>query len=53
MDLILRHATLPDGRRDHDIGVRDQRIVAVEPALQATAAREIEVAGHLVSPPLC
>ena len=51
MDLILRHTTLPDGRRDHDIGVRDQRIVAVEPALQATAAREIDVAGQLVSPP--
>ncbi|WP_338413673.1 amidohydrolase family protein [uncultured Sphaerotilus sp.] len=51
LDLILRHCTLPDGRRDHDIGVRDGRIVAVEPALVATAAEEVDAAGQLVTPP--
>ena len=51
MDLILRHATLSDGRRDHDIGIIGQRIAAVEPTLQATARREIDVGGQLVSPP--
>lgn len=51
LDLILRHCTLPDGRRDHDIGIRDGRIVAVEPALAATAAEEIDAAGQLVTPP--
>ncbi|NYG31647.1 amidohydrolase family protein [Sphaerotilus montanus] len=51
LDLILRHCTLPDGRRDHDIGVRDGRIVAVEPALAATAAEEVDAAGQLVTPP--
>ena len=51
LDLILRHCTLPDGRRDHDIGVREGRIVAVEPALAATAAEELDAAGQLVSPP--
>src|SRR4030088_897597 len=51
MDLILRHATLSDGRRDHDIGIIGQRIAAVEPTLQATARREIDGSGHLVSPP--
>jgi len=51
LDLILRHCTLPDGRRDLDIGVRDGRIVAVEPALAATAAEELDAAGQLVTPP--
>lgn len=51
LDLILRHCTLPDGRRDLDIGVRDGRIVAVEPALAATAAEEVDAAGQLVTPP--
>lgn len=51
LDLILRHATLPDGRRDHDIGIGGGRIVAVEPHLAATAAQEIDAAGQLVTPP--
>ncbi|MDZ7856619.1 amidohydrolase family protein [Sphaerotilus sp.] len=51
LDLILRHCTLPDGRRDHDIGIRDGRIVAVQPALPATAAEELDAAGQLVTPP--
>lgn len=51
LDLILRHCTLPDGRRDLDIGIRDGRIVAVEPALAATAAEEVDAAGQLVTPP--
>jgi cytosine deaminase len=51
MDLILRHANLPDGRRDHDIAIRDGRIVAVEPAIAAAAAQELDVRGRLVSPP--
>ena len=51
LDLILRHCTLPDGRRDLDIGVHDGRIVAVEPALAATAAEEVDAAGQLVTPP--
>jgi cytosine/creatinine deaminase len=51
MDLILRHANLPDGRIDVDIGLRDGRIVAVEPGLAATAAEQIDVRGRLVTPP--
>jgi cytosine/creatinine deaminase len=51
LDLILRHCTLPDGRRDLDIGIREGRIVAVEPALAATAAEELDAAGQLVTPP--
>jgi cytosine deaminase len=51
MDLILRHANLPDGRRDQDIGIADGRIRAVAPGLQASAPQEIDVSGRLVSPP--
>ena len=51
LDLILRHCSLPDGRQDHDIGIRADRIVAVQPALPAQAAEEIDAAGHLVSTP--
>ena len=51
MDLILRHANLPDGRRDVDIGIAAGQIVAVERALDAPAAQQIDVSGRLVSPP--
>ena len=51
MDLILRHANLPDGRSDVDIGIRDGRIAAVAPGLQASASEERDVRGRLVSPP--
>ena len=50
MDLVLRNATLPDGRRA-DIGIEGGRIAAVEPALAQTGAREIDVGGDLVTPP--
>ncbi|HZX25813.1 MAG TPA: amidohydrolase family protein [Telluria sp.] len=51
MDLVIRNATLPDGRRGIDIGIADARIAAVEPRLAATGAREIDAGGDLVTPP--
>ena len=51
MDLILRHATLPDGRRDIDIGVKAGRVVALQAGLDASATEELDVRGRLVSPP--
>jgi len=50
-DLLIRNATLPDGRTGLDIGVRAGRIVAVEPAIAGEAAEVIDAAGLLVSPP--
>jgi cytosine/creatinine deaminase len=50
-DLLIRNATLPDGRKGQDIAITDGRIVAVEPQLSAEAGRVIDAAGHLVSPP--
>lgn len=51
MDLVLRDATLPDGRRGMDVGVADGRIVAVAPRLEAAAAVEHACDGMLLSPP--
>ncbi|MBP2307209.1 amidohydrolase family protein [Azospirillum melinis] len=50
-DLILRRATLPDGRSGIDIGIKDGRIAAVEANLAGEAAAEIDATGRLVSPP--
>jgi cytosine deaminase len=50
-DLIVRNATLPDGRKPMDIGVGGHRIVALEANIQARAAKEIDATGRLVTPP--
>src|SRR3954470_5353764 len=50
-DLIVRNATLPDARSGLDIGVRGGRIVALERAIAADAARVIDAQGCLVAPP--
>ena len=41
MDLTLRSATLPNGRTGVDIGIRGDKIVAVEPGLDAMAATAV------------
>jgi len=51
LELILRHCNLPDGRTDVDIGIEGGRISAVQPALPAAAAEEIDAGGQLVAPP--
>jgi cytosine deaminase len=51
MDLVIRNATLADGRKNIDIGVAGERIVAVETALAPRGAREIDAGGDLVTPP--
>ena len=51
IDLVVRNATLPDGRRGLDIAIADSRIAAVEPAFAGLGTREIDAAGHLVTPP--
>ena len=50
MDLVIRNATLADGRRV-DIGIAGATIAAVEAALPAVGAREIDVGGDLVTAP--
>ena len=51
LDLIIRGANLPDGRQGVDIGIQGDKIATVEPALKASAAKEIDAKGRLVSPP--
>jgi cytosine deaminase len=51
LDLLVTHATLPDGRSGLDIAVQDGRIVEVAPAITAPAAQTLDAAGLLVSPP--
>ena len=50
-DLIVRNATLPDGRAGLDIAVRGGRIAAVEPEIAAEAGHTVDAGGNLVSPP--
>jgi cytosine/creatinine deaminase len=50
--LLLRHATLPDGRSDVDLLAQDGRIAAVGPGLSAPEGAEVvDAAGALISPP--
>ncbi|HQT75192.1 MAG TPA: amidohydrolase family protein, partial [Acidiphilium sp.] len=49
--LLIRDATLPDGRRGMDILIRDGVIAAVAPGLGAAAETVIDAAGDLVAPP--
>jgi cytosine/creatinine deaminase len=51
MDLIFRRANLPDGRTGVDVGIQEDRIVAVEFNLKAHAVEEINAEGRLLSPP--
>src|SRR3954467_9005225 len=51
MDLVIRNASLPDGRQHIDIAIDGARIAAVGASLAATGAREIDAGGDLVTPP--
>ncbi len=50
-DLIVKNATLPDGRTGMDIACAGGLIVAVEQGIVAEAKEVIDAAGQLVSPP--
>ena len=50
-DTILRNATLPDGRKGHDVAIAAGRIAAIEPRIEAEAGQQIDARGYLLSPP--
>lgn len=50
-DLLIRNASLPDGRIGVDIACSGGVIAAVEPDIAAEAGEVIEAGGNLVSPP--
>ncbi|HSK40652.1 MAG TPA: amidohydrolase family protein [Arenibaculum sp.] len=51
LDLLVKAANLPDGRRNVDIACAGGKITAVEPGISGEARRVIDAAGRLVSPP--
>ncbi len=51
IDLLVKNATLPDGRTGIDIACAGGKIVAVEPGIGGEAGRIIDAKGRLVSPP--
>ena len=53
LDLLITHATLPDGRQDMSVAVEGGRIVEVKPGFVAPAHEVVDAAGQLLSPPFC
>ncbi|MBN9323494.1 MAG: amidohydrolase family protein, partial [Delftia acidovorans] len=51
LDLLVIHATLPDGRQDMSIAVQGGRIVEVAAGLSAPAHQVVDAQHQLVSPP--
>ena len=52
LDLLITHATLPDGRTDMSLAVQDGRFVDITAGpLQAPAHQVLDAGGQLVSPP--
>jgi cytosine deaminase len=50
-DLIVRNASLPDGRQGQDIAIAGGKVVAVQSGMEGEAGRVIDADGQLVSPP--
>ena len=53
LDLLITHATLPDGRTNMGVAVQDGRITEVSEGLQAPAHETLDAAGQLLTPPFC
>ena len=54
LDLLIHHASLPDGRQGMSVAVRDGKIVEVVPGpIAAQAHQTVDAQGLLLSPPFC
>jgi len=51
LDLIIRHARLPDGRGPVDVAISGDRIAAIAPRIDAEGHQTIDAGGHLLAPP--
>ena len=51
LDLLIRNATLPDGRRHMSVAVQSGKIVALAAGLDAPARETLDAQGYLLSPP--
>ncbi|NMM04988.1 amidohydrolase family protein [Polaromonas sp.] len=50
LDLLIKNATLPDGRTNMAVAVQDGRITAAVPGLDAPAHETLDAGGYLLSP---
>ncbi|AVO33715.1 amidohydrolase family protein [Ottowia oryzae] len=54
LDLLIHHASLPDGRQGMSVAVRAGKIVEVAPGpIAAQAHQTVDAQGLLLSPPFC
>ncbi len=53
LDLLITHATLPDGRKNMSVAVQAGKIVEVAQGLAAPAHDTVHAQGHLLTPPFC
>ena len=51
LDLLIRNANLPDGKKGIDIAIENGSIVQVGPELDARATRDIDATDRLATPP--
>ena len=51
LDLLITHATLPDGRTNMSVAVQGGKIVELTEGLAASANETVDAAGMLLSPP--
>ncbi len=49
-DLLIKHANLPDDRKNFDIGIKNKKIVAIERNIVGDAINSIDATDRLVSP---
>ena len=50
-DLLIQNASLPDGRQQMSVAVKNGKIVEVSPGLNAPAQQNLDAKGQLLSPP--
>jgi cytosine deaminase len=53
LDLLITHATLPDGRQDISVAVQGGKIKEVAAGLQAPAHASVDAGGQLLAPHFC
>ena len=53
LDLLIKHASLPDGRTGMSVAVQDGRVTEVTEGLQAPAHETFDAQGQILSPPFC
>jgi cytosine deaminase len=51
LDLLIQNASLPDGRQQMSVAVKNGKIVEVNPGLHAPAQQIVDAQGQLLSPP--